>query len=55
VTATPPSLEPPSPPESGTGPLEDIGPETVPDSPAVPDDPGSTGSIFGSPTDVFAG
>ncbi|CAL9621575.1 hypothetical protein SUDANB96_05892 [Streptomyces sp. enrichment culture] len=60
VTATPPSVEPPSPPDSGTPP-EEIGPETVPDTPDVPDGGGlipdapDTGSIFGSPTDVFAG
>ncbi|WP_424852684.1 DUF6777 domain-containing protein [Streptomyces sp. SAI-170] len=81
LTATPPSLpslpNPPSRPSSpGTQtaprtPSEDVGPETVPDSPDLPDSgglipddvpddtagtrSGTAESIFGSPTDVFAG
>ncbi|MFF1320422.1 DUF6777 domain-containing protein [Streptomyces sp. KS_5] len=49
-------------PESSPGSSEDVGPEAVPDGPdtpdgggLIPDDSGATGSIFGSPTDVFDG
>ncbi|MGW5468878.1 DUF6777 domain-containing protein [Streptomyces chartreusis] len=49
-------------PETSPGSSEEVGPEAVPDGPdtpdgggLIPDDPGATGSIFGSPTDVFDG
>ncbi|WCE02311.1 hypothetical protein PGH47_37620 [Streptomyces sp. HUAS 31] len=49
-------------PETSPGSSQEVGPETVPDGPdtpdgggLIPDDPGATGSIFGSPTDVFDG
>lgn len=49
-------------PETSRGSSDDVGPEAVPDGPdtpdgggLIPDDPGATGSIFGSPTDVFDG
>ncbi|WP_435209174.1 DUF6777 domain-containing protein [Streptomyces sp. bgisy034] len=49
-------------PETSPGPSEEAGPEAVPDGPdtpdgggLIPDDPGATGSIFGSVTDVFDG
>ncbi|QKZ24644.1 hypothetical protein HUT05_06090 [Streptomyces chartreusis] len=49
-------------PETSPGSSEEVGPEAVPDGPdtldgggLIPDDPDATGSIFGSPTDVFDG
>lgn len=49
-------------PETSPGSSEEVGPEAVPDGPdtpdgggLIPDDPGATDSIFGSPTDVFDG
>ncbi|KOG20486.1 DUF6777 domain-containing protein [Streptomyces viridochromogenes] len=57
---TEPDTSPTSPDSRDTP--EETGPETVPDSPdvpdgggLVPDDPGTSDSIFGSPTDVFDG
>ncbi|MFE7273746.1 DUF6777 domain-containing protein [Streptomyces sp. NPDC057623] len=59
--------EPGTSPDSSTSPdsretPEETGPEAVPDSPDVPDggglfpdDPGTSESVFGSPTDVFDG
>ncbi|MGI5460073.1 DUF6777 domain-containing protein [Streptomyces sp. CA-249302] len=67
VTATPPTGPPtsvtPSPrttvPGQPQSPSDEIGPQTVPDTPDVPDGggliPDDTGSIFDSPTDVFDG
>ncbi|TXS43324.1 hypothetical protein EAO75_31890 [Streptomyces sp. uw30] len=50
------------PPQTSPGSSQEVGPEAVPDSPdapdgdgLIPDDPGATDSIFGSPTDVFDG
>lgn len=66
--STPSSPEEPRATDSGTGPetspgsSEEVGPEAVPDTPdlpdgggLIPDAPDSSGSIFGSPTDVFDG
>jgi hypothetical protein len=57
-----PSVEEPSVEAPGTSldSTDEIGPETVPDTPdlpdgggLIPDDPAGTDSVFGSPTDVF--
>ncbi|MET9730988.1 DUF6777 domain-containing protein [Streptomyces sp. NPDC006458] len=66
VTATPRSTRPPSAPGTGTSPgAGTVGPQTVPDTPdlpdgggLVPDDraaPRATGIVFGSPLGVFDG
>ncbi|MFE1438618.1 DUF6777 domain-containing protein [Streptomyces sp. NPDC058739] len=65
VTATPPGARPPSEPGTGTSPGGGVGPQTVPDSPDLPDGgglipedpaaPRATGIVFGSPLGFLGG